>query len=535
MGSQYSLCCSTPVDDAQVWNLRCRKLARPSLEQLVRALKDAGGVRRAPNAINNLDFFAMINTHLPELEIYTRGQVQTSPSVVEAPGSYAEYFRTVGAIIALLAAFADSRGDAFGLEAVSAGKRGPMSVDIVPGKFINMGNKAEAYNSFCAKFTSFLPTEEDWWAMLVLLAVHDVGKCDEFRNHVNCTLPTDLRTDDHDMILAYALKDPLLTAELLPSVHALDQRHKDMLTFGFSTGFQLPQLGQGEMATCSLRGLLGLPRHTIEKGHLALYFYHNIFDVAGASSTKEFIYPLALQPVYVGFTDAMFALLDQLSKLDLSSSLEREAVVASEGFDESSLYFDFLYVNFKAAYSDFEHNCFRSLCDEKSFRHGVGLAMLRILALTRNTYKNPKALLVALQDEKHERLVMELTELNMLQPIMLYYGPDMLRMGLGEGDKLVDDDGSNIGWGLKALDHIYSLVRKELGSTQLSFRASSVFQLNVQPAVSAIKEKGKHWGGGFDLYNLLKGARIESNVFFSEAILRLDQEDPPYYVDDISL
>ena len=79
----------------------------------------------------------------------------------------------------------------FGLECVSAGERGPMSMDKaakhaakhvratpllvllsvlldvqVPGKFINMGNKKDEYKQFCRKFAAHMTCEDDWWGML---------------------------------------------------------------------------------------------------------------------------------------------------------------------------------------------------------------------------------------------------------------------------------------------------------------------------------------------------------------------------------
>jgi len=154
----------------------------------------------------------------------------TSPGVVELEGSFTEYYRTVGAIIALLACYATANGDDFGLEAVSAGERGPMSMDKPPGKFINLGTKPDQYKTFCEKFAEGMKTEEDWWAMIVFLAVHDVGKADNFRNMVNKTLPKNKQTDDHDRVLSVALQDPELRArspectEIESKAHSGDQR-----------------------------------------------------------------------------------------------------------------------------------------------------------------------------------------------------------------------------------------------------------------------------------------------------------------------
>eukprot|EP00928_Gymnodinium_smaydae_P021821 TRINITY_DN18541_c0_g1_i1.p1 TRINITY_DN18541_c0_g1~~TRINITY_DN18541_c0_g1_i1.p1 ORF type:complete len:587 (-),score=70.79 TRINITY_DN18541_c0_g1_i1:113-1873(-) len=497
------------------------RVARPTIKSILEALKAGGGVLKAPASVDNADFLVLLDTYLPELQIYKEGQIQTSPAVHEKPGSHAEYFRTIGAIIALLAAYAAVHDDAFGLESVSEGKRGPMSLDQVPGKFISMGKKPKEYEAFCKQFASYVPTEEDWWAMLVLLAVHDVGKSDKFREKVNSTVTEDLRTDDHDIVLAYALRDTKLVAELLPTVSSLSERHKEALAVGFGTTFQLPQLGQGEMATCDLRGLLEIPQKYIDSSVLRLYFYHSIFDVAGASCTEDFIYPLALQPVYIGFGKAMGELLETLNERQRSNSLKHDESASEHAFEDSHLYFDFLYVNFQTAYRDFNEKVFSSLCANLDFKLCVGLAMLRILALSRNTYRNPQALLDALQSGNHKVVVDELAGSAPTPQIMLYYGPDMFRMGLGEGALLDDPDGSNVVAGLHALAVAFSHARKALRDAPKSWAPKRNFQVNVHPIVLKIKEKGKSWTGARELLPLLKNAYVQSNSMFSEGIFIL--------------
>merc|ERR1719223_357177 len=221
--------------------------SNPTVAELLQMLKSGGGVVDTPGAKSHDTFLRTIDELLPELRFYRTGRIQTSPGVQEVEGSPAEYFRTVGAMIALLAAYASAHGDEqFGLEAVSAGDRGPMSLDRAPGKFINIGSKPAEYAKFCEAFAEGLPTEDDWWAMLVFLAIHDVGKSDEFRSEVNATLPEAKRSDDHDRALARALIDPELVERLLPSVNKLSRRRQQAIAAGFATNFQLPQLGQGE-------------------------------------------------------------------------------------------------------------------------------------------------------------------------------------------------------------------------------------------------------------------------------------------------
>lgn len=339
--------------------------------------------------------------------------------------------------------------------------------------------------------------------MMVFLTVHDVGKSDEFRNRVNATLPKHKRTDDHDRSLAIALRDPDLLQELLPSVRQLGTERVQRLADGFATNFQLPQLGQGEISVCSLRGLLDLPKARIFDGTLRNYLYHSIFDIAGASSNEKFIYPLALVPVYMGFSTAMEDLIGRLTETAKP--------------DERGLYFDFLYAGFKKAYPEFEEKTFRGLCDSRVFRDETGIVCLRLLALTRNTYKNPAGLLSTIT-LSFRKLVDEMAG-NVTGPqIMLYYGPDMLRMGLGTD--LEDETGANMREALIAFEDLYRLTREKLGDCTTG---DYQFELNVQPVVSAIKAAGKEWRGGEQLREVCNGAEIIPNDFKTEGIITLQR------------
>jgi len=484
------------------------KLVNPTMAELVEVLKGGGGVVDAPGADKNQAFLRLLDSNFPELKLYVTGKIQTSPGIEEIEGSPTEYYRTVGAMIALISAYATVNGDKFGLDAVSKGARGPMSIDKIPGKFISMGNKPKEYTQFCSDFAEGMASEDDWWAMLVFLSVHDVGKSDAFRNAVNATLPIAKRSDDHDRALARALSDFELKERFLPSVLKLSPKRQEMLAAGFSTNFQLPQLGQGEIAVINLRGLLDLPQERRTDGTLKNYMYHSIFDIAGASSNEKFIYPLALAPVYMGFGASMNEMMVRLSE--------------SNKLEESGVYFDFLYTGFKKSYPEFEQNVFKPLCESKIFRNETGLAVVRVLALTRNTYMNPQNVLDicsgATNDHLHPytALVQELSG-NPNPPgpqIMLYYAPDMLRMGLGTD--MADASGENMRDALGALTNVYVLARKLLKSVD---SGDYQFQLNVQPVVSAIKEAGKEWTGGSQLGDVCNGVSIEANDMKTEGIL----------------
>eukprot|EP00440_Ansanella_granifera_P009365 gb/GFBE01010148.1/.p1 GENE.gb/GFBE01010148.1/~~gb/GFBE01010148.1/.p1 ORF type:complete len:494 (+),score=139.43 gb/GFBE01010148.1/:1-1482(+) len=491
MGNNTSVCSSCKQGQVQPG-----KSIRPFLD----ALKLGGGVIVSPKAAQNKGFLDQLDDSFPELAIYRQGRIQTSPGVEEIDGSPTEYYRTVGAIVALLACYASAHGDDFGIECASAGERGPMSMDKVPGKFINMGNKKDDYLEFCRKFASHMTCEDDWWGMLVFLVVHDIGKSDGFRKVVNDNLPQHMRSDDHDRALAHALADPDIRRALLPTVSKLAPARQESIKAGFSTNFQLPQLGQGEIACINFRGLLDMDRKFLSNGALHYYFYHSIFDIAGAGCNENFIFPLALAPVYMGFTAAMDDLITKL--------------IESPKIDERTLYFNFLYSSFKKSYPEFETK-FTTMCQSQVFCHETGLAVLRVLALTRNTYMNAEKVVELLLDSM-QHLVQEFAGSPVGPQIMLYYGPDLLRMGLGED--LKDESGENMTKALEALDVIYRAARRTL---TLAKSGDYQYQLNVSPLVTAIKKAGKDWKGGAQLLQVVQGIKIKNNDLNTEGIIEL--------------
>jgi len=466
------------------------------------ALKRCGPVTELPGKDGNQELLGMLDEHLPELQLYKEGKVKTSPGVIEIEGSPTEYYRTVGAILAFLGAYATSQGDPFGCEIATAGKRGPMSMDQIPGKFINMGTKPEAYEKFCMRFAETMKDERDWWSMLVFLAVHDVGKSVKFCARVNSTLPIESQTDDHDRILACCLSDVHLTAELLPSVYKLPgDRHAKLLA-GFATNFQLPQLGQGEVTVGSLQGLLELPESHLHNGTLRNYLYHSIFDIAGGPCNERFLYPLALVPVYMGFTSAMEELCVTLAK--------------GEAIKTHQLYTDFLLTNFRKTFPDFDKDVFMPLCaTDRSFLKVTGLVMLRILALTRNTYTNVEKLLELLQSGTVDLLIREMSGTAGSPQIMLYYAPDLLRMGLG--DDMKDESGENMRHALMALEVLFRLVRVEV--EQPGVPELEQYDLNVYPLVEIVKKFGKSWRGGVHLLETSKAVKVTTFEHFTEGIL----------------
>jgi hypothetical protein len=214
-----------------------------------------------------------------------------------------------------------------------------------------------------------------------------------------------------------------------------------------------------------------------------------------------------------------------LSTWVFSASLEDliDKLQKSNKPDEHQIYFDFLHTGFRKAYPEFDEQVFRPLCESKIFRNETGLVLLRILALTRNTYKNPQKVLDILLQRlcTYPMLIREMS--GKPEPpgpqIMLYYAPDMLRMGLGED--LTDESGENMKQALGALDDLYDRARNEMKSVS---SGDYQYQLNVQPVVTVIKNAGKNWRGGVQLREVCNTTRIESNSMKTEGILLLKDE-----------
>jgi len=248
---------------------------------------------------------------------------------------------------------------------------------------------------------------------------------------------------------------------------------------------------------------LAMPKEQYHDGTLRNYLYHSIFDIAGTGSNEKFIYPIAMTPVYAGFSSAMKDLMGKL-------------IVEGAKLNERGVYFDFLYDGFKKAFPEFEEQVFRPLCEDKNFRHEAGLVVLRILALTRNTYKNAQKVLdMCKYPPLFPTLVKEMSAGARGPQIMLYYAPDMLRMGLGLD--LADETGANMQQALGAMEGLYRSVRDHQKVVDVAHLDQ--YQLNVQPVVTEIKNAGKSWTGGDQLKVVCENISITSNELNTEGIV----------------
>jgi len=113
-------------------------------------------------------------------------------------------------------------------------------------------------------------------------------------------------------------------------------------------------------------------------------------------------------------------------------------------------------------------------------------------------------------------LVQELAGSTVGPQIMIYYGPDFFRMGLGED--LKDKDGLNMRDALEALGLVYQAARRILVFAE---SGNYQYQLNVSPLVSAIKKAGKEWRGGEQLKELCQDIKIKNNSLITEGIVEM--------------
>jgi len=228
--------------------------------------------------------------------------------------------------------------------------------------------------------------------------------------------------------------------------------------------------------------------------------------------SPTFIYPIALIPVYVGLSTAIEQLTTELAYPNVT---DRE------------LYFSFLYTSFQKAYPEFAEKAFAKQCQNKAFRLEQGLAILRILAMTQYTYKNPAAVLPALK--MRNSLVRELSGTFPGPALMLYYGSDMLRMGLGSESNLVDPSGENMEQALFTLGEIHKVCRR----TFQTVAAKSQIVVNMEPIVTIIKEAGDGWEGGRRLRELCEGLTVKANNKLTEGIVVLGERGGSVGKDDV--
>ena len=190
------------------------------------------------------------------------------------------------------------------------------------------------------------------------------------------------------------------------------------------------------------------------------------------------------------------------------------------------MYYDFLWSVVPAAYPAFAAAVeARAAAGGPAWRGGTGLVLLRLLALTRNSYTRPEAVLALLDSGRFAALCAELGAAPPSPQILLYYAPDMLRLGLGT--QLAGDgaDGAGFGAAMEALEAALALARAaaaEAAAKDAAAAPAEVYTLNVAAAVAAVRQGGAAWTGGPSLLELLRRGRVVPGAVSSEGALAFD-------------
>ena len=188
------------------------------------------------------------------------------------------------------------------------------------------------------------------------------------------------------------------------------------------------------------------------------------------------------------------------------------------------MYYEFLWSAVPAAYPAFAPAAeARAAAGGAAWREGTGLVLLRLLALTRNMYTRPEALLALLDSGRFDALCDELgARPQTPPPLMLYYGPDVFRMGLGSHLTGDSDDGAGAAAAMEGLEAALAPARSAATSAAAAAGSEApiaVYELNVAAAVAAIRKAGAAWGGGPALRDLLRSGHVVPGTVAAEGKL----------------
>ena len=192
----------------------------------------------------------------------------------------------------------------------------------------------------------------------------------------------------------------------------------------------------------------------------------------------------------------------------------------------ADVYYDFLWSVVPAAYPAFAAAVeARAAAGGPAWRGGTGLVQLRLLALTRNSYTRPEAVLALLDSGRFGALCAELGAAPPSPQVLLYYAPDMLRLGLGTQLSGDSDDGAGFAAAMAALEAALALARvaaAEAGAKEAQAAPTAVYTLNVAAAVAAVRQGGAAWAGGPALLELMRRGRVAPGAVSSEGALVFD-------------
>jgi hypothetical protein len=347
----------------------------------------------------------------PEMHFYTKefgGNIAASPGVELT--NDVELYRTVGAMEALFSLMYNdhkmiAKTDAKG------------KINVTTEDYKHMSQK------FLDECDILAMDGDDRNAAFYLLAIHDIGKSEYFRDLVNSQLEESEQSDNHDTVLGHALRillDPEAKgfaelSEAMPTMREfIAPEWKKQLTCAFESDFHLPQVMQGEASVLAFDGLFDAKRNGLTRPGCALYLYHSLFDVAGTPCSEASITPNVIPILYTTWPVYMHKIIERLyptgeahtvTGQQLYRSLLRDAAVSQrhEGINAAI-----------GAGNDSD--------DE--------FALLRILAMSRWQFANSVQLKKVLMYDQFETLRSELAGKAVGPQIMMYYIPDLVQKTL---------------------------------------------------------------------------------------------------------
>lgn len=198
-------------------------------------------------------------------------------------------------------------------------------------------------------------------------------------------------------------------------------------------------------------------------------------------------------------------------------------MLGGEATDAASVYYDFLWSALPAAYPAFAPAAHaRAAAGGPAWRAGTGLVLLRLLALTRNAYTRPHTLLALLDSGAFATLCAEMSADPPQPPLMLYFSPDALRLGLGSHLTSDSEDGAGMAAALQGLEAAFALARAAAAAARGRGGEVGVYELNVAAAVAAIRKEGPAWGGGPALRALLRRGHVIAGAAAAEGKLAFE-------------
>lgn len=263
------------------------------------------------------------------------------------------------------------------------------------------------FQEFRSDVKKVLKTDEDVEAMIFAIVVNDLGKIKRFDERVQKL--SGENTVDHDRVVAVALEQ---APELVPSFSRLSPRHQALVKEGLNLGggLNIGQLVQGENLPISLQAMKNF---TGKPDAFDLKFLELMFDVAGISGHITSHGTRLNAAMYRSYRLARSVLSEVVKGEDLETAYN---VVLTAKADQV---FSITGVRLVAS-NPRERTILRLLCPFADLTSAQVHHMLKTFS---ELPKNVQAILV---DQMNK------SGITNGFGTMLYYGPEMIRVGMGQ-------------------------------------------------------------------------------------------------------